>query len=189
MIDRAISVRQPWAQLIAEAQALEAIGMVPKRWENRSRRVSEKYHGTDVAIHASLTWCKFGAEDWRVRRAWAHFSAAIDLRDPNPLLARHGDRRTGFVGGLRPGLWMPQGAVIAVATLQGCHPAGLCVKGACRPWGEPDHNGKPAWHLEFANVRRLPDPVPAKGSLSVPWSLPEDVAVKVQAQLDQAGAQ
>lgn len=180
----AVSVRQPWAQLIAEAEALAALNVEPKLIENRSRRVADKYIGEDIAIHAGLTWCRVGANDWRVRRTWARFSAAIDLRKPNPLLAAHGDRRTGFVGGLRPGMWMEQGAVIAVARLVGCHLAGACVLPTCHPWGELEHNGKPAWHIELADVRRLPKPVPARGSLALPWRLPEDVAGQVQAQLD-----
>jgi hypothetical protein len=180
----AVSVRQPWAQLIAEADALAALDVVPKLIENRPRRIADKHIREDIAIHAGLTWCQVGANDWRVRRAWARFSAAIDLRKPNPLLAAHGDLRTGFVGGLRPGMWMEQGAVVAVATLAGCHPAGSCVIETCHPWGESVHNGKPAWHIELADVRRLLKPVPARGSLALPWRLPEDVAGQVQAQLD-----
>jgi hypothetical protein len=180
----AMTVRQPWAQLIAEAEALTALGLVPKLIENRSRKVADKHVGEDIAIHAGLTWCSVGAADWRVRRAWARFCAAIDLRKPNPALAAHGDRRTGFVGGLRPGMWIEQGAVVAVAKLAGCHPAGTCVLEACHPWGESMHNGKPAWHIELADVRRLPKPVPARGSLALPWQLPAGVAEQVQAQLD-----
>lgn len=186
MISLAITVRPPWSQLIAEAQALTVLGVVPKLVENRSRKVADKYIGQDIAIHAGLTWCTIGAADWRVRRAWARFCAAIDLREANPLLAAHGDRRTGFVGGLRPGMWIEQGAVVAVARLAGCHPAGPCVNLGCHPWGEAEHNGKPAWHIELADVRRLPKPVAARGSLGVPWRLPEDVTAAVQAQLDLA---
>lgn len=180
-----ITVRPPWSQVIAEAQALTAIGVAPKLVENRSRPIPAKYIDTEIGIHAGLTWCKVGAADWRVRRAWGQFCAAINLRVPNPLLAAHGDRRTGYVGGLRPGMWIEQGCVIAVATIKGCHPAGPCVDNGCRPWGEIEHNGKPAWHIVFADVRRLSRPVPARGSLSVPWSVPGDVETAVREQLDQ----
>jgi hypothetical protein len=184
MISLAMSVRQPWAQVIAEAEALAALNVVPKLIENRSRRIADKHIGEDIAIHAGLTWCRVGEQDWRVRRAWSVFCASINMRVPNPLLAAHGDRRTGYVGGLRPGMWIEQGVVIAVARLAGCHPAGPCVNLACHPWGESEYNGKPAWHIELADVRRLPKPVPARGSLALPWRLPEDVAGQVQAQLD-----
>lgn len=180
-----ITIRPPWSQLIAEARALTAIGVVPKLVENRSRPIPTKYIGERIGIHAGLTWCSVGATDWRVRRAWSRFCAAIDLRKSNPLLAAHGDTRTGFVGGLRPGLWIKQGAVIAVATVVDCHSAGPCVNLQCHPWGEAEHNGKPAWHIVFADVRRLPDPVPAKGSLAVPWQAPGGVAAQVQTQLDK----
>lgn len=184
MISLAMSVRQPWAQMIAEAAALTALGVAPKLVENRSRKIAGKHIGEDVAIHAGLTWCQTGAADPRVRKVWARFSAAIDVYEPNPLLAAHGDRRTGFVGGLRPGMWIERGAVVAVARLAGCHPAGPCVLDGCHPWGESTHSGKPAWHIELAEVQRLRKPVPARGSLAVPWRLPTDVAERVQHELD-----
>jgi hypothetical protein len=46
------------------------------------------------------------------------------------------------------------GALVAVADLVDCHPD----RGCCRPWGDPD-----AHHLVLANIRRLPQPVPARG--------------------------
>ena len=185
---RAITVRQPWAAMIAETAALTALGVAPKTAENRGRGVSEQHIGTDIAIHAGRTWSVEGAADERVRRAWAAFHNAIDLRNPNPLLAAHGDNRTGYVGALQPGLWIDTGAVVAVATLVDCHEAGTTGRHfgsepCCAPWGEALHNGRPAFHLVLDNVRRLRDAVPARGSLTVPWTLPDDVEAAVMEQL------
>jgi hypothetical protein len=109
----------------------------------------------------------------------------------NPRLAEHGDRRTGFPNSLlrihrTNSLWIPRAAVVATAAIAGCHLAGVCVVGPCHPWGDLTYNGKPAWHIELVDVRRLPEPVPARGQLAVPWRLPEDVAAAVQAQHDLA---
>lgn len=177
---KAITVRAPYSQIIAEAAALAAIGVVPKLVENRGARIAACHIGTDIAIHAGKAWSVGGSSDPRVRSAWQRFAAAIHLTEANPRLAAIGDTRTGYVGGLRPGLWIETGAVVAVATLTGCHAA---AGGCCAPWGEATHNGRPAWHLELDNVRRLRRPVPARGSLAVPWALPTDVEEAVIAQL------
>lgn len=186
----AITIRPPWSQIIAESAALTALGVAPKQVENRGRPIHDRYIGADIAIHAGRTWCPVGGADLRVRRAWRVFADAIGLRQPNPLLAAIGDTRTGYVGKLQPtdGLWLTCGAVVAVATLTDCHPA---VEGdqpgtaCCPPWGESTHNGRPAYHLSLGNARRLPEPVPAKGRLSMPWTLPEPVASAVRAQLPE----
>ncbi len=69
-------------------------------------------------------------------------------------------------------------AVIAVVDLIDCHPSGDACTGRCIPWGDPT-----GYHLVLANARRLDDPVPAKGSLGLPWRLPEDVDQAVRDQL------
>jgi hypothetical protein len=182
-VTKAITIRPPWSQIIAETEALTALGVAPKNVENRGRPIADKHIGTDIAIHAGQTWCPIGGADPRVQRAWWTFANAIGLREPNPLLAAHGDTRTGSVGGLKvPGLWIEQGAVIATATIADCHPAGPCVNLGCHPWGERDYNGGTAWHLVLGNVRRLRTPVPARGAIGVPWTLPDDVAEQVDQQ-------
>lgn len=187
---RAITIRAPWSAIIAETAALTALGITPKAVENRSRQVREHFIGTDIAIHAGAAWSAEGAGDERVRRAWRAFGNAIDMRKPNPLLTAHGDNRTGHVGALAPGLWIDMGAVVAVATLVDCHPAiaipalpGHPAHTCCQPWGEPLHNGRTAHHLVLDHVRRLPVAVPARGSLTVPWMLPDDVEAAVVEQL------
>lgn len=187
----AVTVRPPWSQIIAETAALTALGVAPKSIENRGRKVADRHIGADIAIHAGRKWDPDGANDLRVRAAWRVFAEAIDLRKPNPLLAAIGDTRTGYVGGLRvPSLWIDQGVVVAVATLVDCHPAiqipDLGVhpaRSCCLPYGEPFHNGNPAYHLVLGNVRRLRTPVEASGCLAVPWNLPAAAAVAVQLQL------
>ncbi|MFE4671051.1 ASCH domain-containing protein [Streptomyces sp. NPDC056723] len=52
-------------------------------------------------------------------------------------------------------------AIVAVATLTGCHFSdGLC----CTPWGEPG-----VYHWTLDDVVVLPEPVPAKGALGL-WT-------------------
>ncbi|MFI6228574.1 hypothetical protein ACIBCR_14835 [Micromonospora echinospora] len=103
-----------------------------------------------------------------------------------PDVAADRDPRIVRLFGRDPRVGMPVGAVIAVAELIDCHQAvwekasQLC----CAPWGE-DYLPR-AWHLVLDNVRCLPQPVPARGALSVPWTLPADVAAQVEAQLAEA---
>jgi hypothetical protein len=188
----AITIRPPWSQIIAETAALVALDVDPKTVENRGRAIADKHIGRDIGIHAGLTWCKVGEHDPRVREAWKAFAAGIGCcRDtPHPALARIGDTRSGCVGHPpvpQSGLWMEQGAIVAVATLVDCHEAQQVVAvpdaTCCWPWGERYHNGKPAWHLVLDNVRRLRTPVSAKGSLAMPWTVPAEIEAQVLAQL------
>lgn len=194
----AFTIRPPWSQLIAETAAFEALGIDPKRVENRGQRIAPQHIGQTVAIHAGLRWDDAAARDIRVRNAWQAFSDAIDLHKPNPRLAAIGDTRTGVVGGLAqfhlPHLWIEQGAVVAVAVIAGCHPArqGFAHDGptCCQPWGNRWHytasgEQRTAWHIELGDVRRLRTPVPARGSLAMPWKLPPAVTEQVLAQLGQ----
>lgn len=75
---------------------------------------------------------------------------------------------------------VPNGFVIAVADLVDCHPADECGRKTCDPWGDPTGH-----HLVLDNVHRLPRPIAAKGSLGLPWRLPEDVDLAVQQQLKE----
>jgi hypothetical protein len=79
---------------------------------------------------------------------------------------------------------MHLGAVIAVATVAGCHHssnASECPGPKCSPWAALGQ-----YHWQFASVRPLPDPVPCKGMLGL-WRLPEDVEKAVRAQLGEDG--
>ncbi|MFE0207037.1 hypothetical protein [Streptomyces sp. NPDC058985] len=66
-------------------------------------------------------------------------------------------------------------AIVAVATLAGCHQD----QGCCRPWGFPD-----TWHWELADVQALPQPPrPVRGQLGL-WTATDDVLASVQQQID-----
>lgn len=142
----AITVRQPWATLLA-------CGV--KRFETRSWRT--RYEGT-IAIHASA---RLQPED----RIWAR----EDL-DVGKLL-----RECGYADVTE----LPLGAILAVGTLFGCWPtrtfpvAGLSrIERALGDFSP----GRWAWRLD--NVVRLPEPVPARGSLGL-WSCELDVVYPV----------
>lgn len=85
---------------------------------------------------------------------------------------------------LRPLDWrdLPRGAIVAVAELVDCHPARSGWDPCCQPWGETSDGG-PIHHLVLRDVRRLETPVPAKGSLVLPWQATSEVAAQVWAQL------
>lgn len=68
------------------------------------------------------------------------------------------------------------GAIIAVATLAGCHQA--AKPRCCAPWGFPD-----TWHWQLENVRAVPHPIlDVRGQLGL-WTVPEDVLAAVQRQV------
>ncbi|MFY1595429.1 hypothetical protein [Micromonospora sp. WMMD737] len=88
---------------------------------------------------------------------------------------------------------MKLGAVIAVADLVDCHPAaygGAPGRTCCEPWGEPFYgDGGPCYHLVLDRAVMLPAVVPARGSLTLPWTLPTeplDVQAAVRRSLAEA---
>lgn len=67
-------------------------------------------------------------------------------------------------------------AIVAVATLAGCHQA--AKPRCCAPWGFPD-----AWHWELADVRAVPRPIlGVRGQLGL-WTVPDDVLAAVERQV------
>jgi hypothetical protein len=152
---KAITVRLPWAAAIQAGKKLV---------ENRGRPTG--YRG-QIAIHAAAAWSPFGQVDERISRWWfgqVHEDVWVEPTDFRPLF-RH---------------------VIAVADLVDCHWAATPVspdRTCCQPWGDRIYGGDLAWHLVLDNVVPLPEPVPATGRISVPWTLPDDVAERVAAQL------
>ena len=67
-------------------------------------------------------------------------------------------------------------AIVAVATLAGCHQA--TKPHCCAPWGFPD-----TWHWELEDVRPLPyPPRPVRGQLGL-WTVDDDVLAAVQRQV------
>lgn len=131
----------------------EMIASGAKTVELRRRRVL--YRGP-VAIHAGLAWDPIALISPAIRQAWHRMGhREYELRRSNPK----------FVFG----------AVVAVAELVDCHERADC----CAPWGtELSH----PYHLILADVRRI-EPVPARGFLATPWTLPTDVATRVLEQV------
>ncbi|MGP3914350.1 hypothetical protein [Nonomuraea sp. 10N515B] len=153
----ALTVRQPWAY------AITALG---KTIENRGWTTS---HRGLLAIHAGGIWDGHRA-------------------------ARRVFELTGqYV------LTTEMSAVVAVVELVDIHRSFTCIRSprerhlhtdgafTCSKWamglGEPDG----MWHWELANVRRLAEPVPCKGTQRL-WSLPSDVEAAVLAQIGGSAA-
>lgn len=153
---RALSIMQPWCSAIAFAD---------KRVENRTWRPPEWITGRRIALHASKR------PDWDAPdMAWT--AAGLAPYEP-------GAPRKARTAGL------PLGAVIAVATVTGCHPP----YSICNPTGIPETacTRWSAWgqyHWLLDDVHPLPEPVPCTGALKL-WPLPEAVEKAVRAQLEQ----
>lgn len=140
---KAITIKQPWATLIALGE---------KQFETRSWQT--KYRGP-IAIHAGKSVDKEACED-----SW--------IKD---VLAEHG---------ITSWKQLPTGVVLAAAELIDCHKVSLgvgsvvCTSGPIIQGLEyyfGDYTeGRFAW--ELTNLRVLPEPVPAKGQLSL-WNWDE----------------
>lgn len=129
-----------------------------KNVENRSHPT--RLRG-EVAIHAGKAPSPEGDTDPRVIRLWG----------PDPRIG------------------MPVGAILAVAELTDCHEArtSCLVEGSpCWPWGDGTYKGRTNFHLMFANVRRLDEPVPCRGQLGIGWPVPDDVERHIRKQLFEA---
>lgn len=153
----AITVRLPWA-------AAQRSGA--KLVENRGKRIPAQYIGQQIGIHASAEYDRPATWDTRILSWWW----GPDRFDPVDA--------TNFTLLFRK--------VIAVGTLVGCHQAvTVQAHACCAPWGQTFYNGKPAWHYVFTDMVALPEPVLAKGSLLLPWMMPDDVTAQVRRQLPQ----
>ena len=176
-LDRAVTVRQPWAGCIAH---------IGKNVENRTWPVPPHLIGATVAVHAGKTverhpvlsvpdGEKFATlfaspAEWDAWRLWNLGRTRRDEANWPPKLAT--------------------GAIVAVATLAGCHQhvtGETCGDGSyaygiiCSPWARPDQ-----WHWQLADVRPLPSPVPCNGSYGL-WPLPDETRDQVFGQLATAG--
>lgn len=161
---RAITIRAPWAWAVANGA---------KPVENRARDCT---HRGAVTVHCARRLDTAGLSDPRIQRLF--FGPGHDPQVPVP--------EDFFFGML--------GKAVALADLVDCHEAwtssnpDLVAEGAtcCSPWGSMTYKGRPAWHLELQRSLRLPQPVRVRGQLTVPWTLPPEVAEQV-AQQAQAG--
>lgn len=154
---RALSIMQPWLNCIAYSD---------KRVENRLWRAPDWIIGKRIALAASRQ------PDWHAPgMAWT----AAGLTSYTP-----GAPRKAWTASLT------LGAVLAVATVTGCHP----LYHICNPRGPVTVCTKwSAWgqcHWLLGDVRPLADPVPCKGALGL-WHLPEDAEKAVRAQLGEDG--
>jgi hypothetical protein len=184
---KALTLRQPYPFLVLRGD---------KQIETRSQPMH--YRGT-LYLHAAATTAL-----WRTGRT-AIGDYEIE-RDRAGLLVR-GDRLTWPYR-------LPLGAIVGTVDVVDCLPIleatdELTAEGP-RPcvvrWGDSltlyrDRSGEgedidgqfpygdytPGRHaLLLANPRRLPVPVPCRGSQARPWTVPDDVAAQVRGQLQEA---
>ncbi|NUP23567.1 MAG: ASCH domain-containing protein [Streptomyces sp.] len=123
----------------------DAIAHGTKLTENRSWKAPVKHTGARILIHAAAANDKTAIlpPEANVGRAFGRIPIA------------------------------QRSAIIAVATLTGCH----FDTGCCAPWGMADY-----YHWELADVVALPEPVPAKGSLGF-WTPASGILDAVTAQM------
>lgn len=169
---KALTLTQPWATLVA-------VGA--KTIETRSWRTD--YRGP-LAIHAAKGLGPVGG----IRGL-----GKICRHDPfSSVLREHGVmNERGFI---RAGA-MPRGAIVAVAELVSVWKTHLIPDVLTLEWGTRDGTwrmtpqerafgdytpGRHAWLL--AEVRRLPEPIPCKGALSL-WEVPAEVETQIAAQI------
>jgi hypothetical protein len=123
-----------------------------------------------------------------IRQPWAGAIAHQTKRVENrtwKLPAKHEGARILIHAGAQPDrfavVYGPHlavySAVVAVATITGCHYSddGVC----CGPWGE-----ETVYHWTLADVVALAEPVAAKGALGF-WTPDDDVLATVEAQLTE----
>lgn len=137
---RALTVKQPWASLIAcGIKTVEnRTWPIPATWRDRGQ----------LLIHAGVGFDRMALLRPEVR---------IELEAQS-----------------RPEWELPAGAVVAIAGKADCHEAepDCCTS----PYAASD-----GWHWTLADVRQLPDPVPAKGRLGL-WTPDADLLAAVEAQ-------
>lgn len=151
---KAISLTQPWASLVALGEKL----IETRSWYTR--------HRGQIAIHAA--------------KGFPGDCAVLCEREPFvTALGRHG------LGSWRV---LPTGAIVAVAELEACLEldgglprAFTLVPAAEHELAFGDYTAGRYGFL-LARVRRLQQPVPVRGALSI-WDVPADVAAQVLAQL------
>jgi hypothetical protein len=156
---RGLSLTQPWASLVAVSA---------KKIETRSWPTS--YRG-EIAIHASKEFPR----------------AAVLLCFDDPFRAALFDNGIATPGDL------PRGAIVAVAQLVACFPTSILAWSEHREGfqlpGEPEQSfgnyevGRFMWRFE--NIRRLHEPIQAKGSLGL-WDVPPDAVDAIYSQIKGA---
>lgn len=155
---KAITVWQPWAQLIA-------VGA--KRYETRGWPTD--YRGP-VAIHAGARWLADNAGlCWRSTFREALESAGVRVPGVKPVARRFKKL-------------LPLGAVVAVAELVDCVPCWPIPDGIDRREAAFGDWGPARFAFRLADPFLLPEPVPAVGMQGM-FTLAERVREAVEAQL------
>lgn len=171
---RALTVRQPFAWAIAYGG---------KDVENWPRPLA--YRGP-AAIHAGLELHHPGFFPTQTPEGHAAAEALDALGGRGNCWNPRHHIQTALAPVPHPGLAL--GAVVAVAEIFGCHHADECMlppylvvtgRTGCCPWAM-----RGQWHIELANVRPLPEPVPCRGMPGL-WQLPEDVESAARAQIER----
>lgn len=115
------------------ASAIAAAAANPKGKTIENREWATQYRGV-VGIHAGRVTDRAGAATTHVRE----LLNAVGWAKPTAL---------------------PHGAVIALATIVGCHrPSALLHPHCCQPWGQ-----RGCWHWELSGIAVLAEPVPCRG--------------------------
>jgi hypothetical protein len=155
---KALTVQQPWAWAIIHGG---------KDVENRTQAWT--YRGP-LAIHAGARLSERGCN---------RMPDLLDETRPD-LMAEYATTSLTY------------GAIIGVVDLVDVHQAepethafGTIYAAACceSPWAEQsytEHGGRARVHLELANPRPLPEPIPCRGALGL-WTPPADVLEQLQA--------
>ena len=165
-----LTVRQPWEWAIEHGKPVE----------NRPRRMA--YRGP-LWLHAGARsrWDPAGADSYLVQQAWLSYLTGISSTAIELARQDYGLTRGNVV--------MKFGAVSALAGVAGCHHSDECMlplgavppggRAGCSPWAV-----RGQWHIELADVRPLPEPVPCRGALGL-WRLPDDVEKAVREQMEE----
>jgi hypothetical protein len=140
------------------AAAIAAAAIAPGHKTTENRTWTTRYRGT-LLIHAGQ---RFDHDAVALEHDAHHVWAALAAVLPEA-----------------PGA-LDRGAIIATARLTDCHPADDC----CAPWGE-QRPGVRHWML--ADIRPLPEPVPARGRLGLWIPSPDLVEAVTGVKLERPG--
>lgn len=163
---KVLSLLQPWATLVAEGL---------KRVETRSWSTS--YRGP-IAIHATK---KFTRSDWEMIMVKTHWARPSCI---------HAIRRALTRAGYTTHQQFPTGCIVALADLVACRSTAFGIESMLTCDGHPIQGyewmdklsederafgdyGPNRWGWFLENVRRLEDPIPARGALGL-WDFPAD---------------
>lgn len=147
-IGRALSIRQPWADLILAGV---------KDVENRTWAIPSTVElPLRIGVHASQNY-----DNHSDPQAWHALGAAWSR---GPTGVRHRIASEGRTG-----------ALLGYVNVIGCHRHGSCdlyavtpiERSTCSRWAEPGD----VWHWTLTDPEPLPEPIPLNGSLGL-WKMP-----------------